>query len=95
MLIDEALISYLGDLSCLTLTGEEKVRLAGDLAEILDGMARLSELDTEGVPERSHPFDHVNALREDVITPSFDRALILRGAPASDGEMFVAPKTVE
>ena len=95
MLIDEALISYLEDLSCLKLTVAEKRRLLGDLEEILSGMARLSELDTENVPERSHPFDRVNAFREDAVTPSFDRELILRNAPVSDGEMFIAPQTVE
>jgi len=95
MLIDEALISYLEDLSCLTLTGDEKARLAGDLNDILGGMARLSALDTENVPERSHPFDHVNAFREDAAAASFDRELILRNAPVSDGVMFIAPKTVE
>jgi len=95
MLIDESLISYLEDLSCLTLTGDEKARLAGDLENILSHMARLSELDTEGVPERSHPFDHVNAFRGDAVTPSLGRELILQNAPVSDGEMFIAPKTVE
>ena len=95
MLIDEALISYLEELSCLTLAAGEKQRLAKDLEDILGGMARLGELDTTGVPARSHPFDHVNAFREDAVAPSFDRDLILRNAPVSGGGMFIAPKTVE
>ena len=94
MRIDENLISYLEELSCLTLSGAEKQRLKGDLGDILGGMARLSELDTEGVPERSHPFDHVNAFREDAVQPSFERELILRNAPEQDGGMIIAPKTV-
>jgi len=95
MLIDEALIAYLEDLSCLTLTGDEKNRLEGDLSEILGGMAQLSALDTQGVPERSHPFDHVNAFREDSVKPSLGRELILQNVPVSDGVMFIAPKAVE
>ena len=95
MQIDAKLISYLEDLSCLTLSGEEKARLEGDLTSILNSMARLSELDTAGVPERSHPFDHVNAFREDIARPSLDRELILQNAPVRDWESFVAPKTVE
>ena len=95
MQIDEALLSYLEELSCLSLTEEEKGRLRGDLEEILNCMARLSELNTDNVPERSHPFDNVNAFREDIVTPSFDRELILKNAPFNNGEMFIAPKTVE
>jgi len=95
MQIDDKLISYLEDLSCLTLSDEERVRLEGDLSKILGGMARLSELNTENVPERSHPFDNVNAFREDEAKPSFERELVLRNAPKRDDEMFIAPKTVE
>ena len=94
MQIDEKLISYLEDLSYLTLSADEKKRLTGDLEEILSYMAHLSELDTNGVPERSHPFDNVNAFREDEVLESFDRELILKNAPNSNGEAFIAPKTI-
>jgi aspartyl-tRNA(Asn)/glutamyl-tRNA(Gln) amidotransferase subunit C len=95
MQIDDKLISYLEDLSCLTLSDAEKSRLTGDLKEILSGMETLSTLNTEGVPERSHPFDNVNAFRDDEIGESFDRALILQNAPDRNDEMIIAPKTVE
>jgi len=94
MQIDGKLITYLEDLSYLTLADDEKRRLTKDLEEILSGMARLGELDTDDVPERSHPFDDVNAFRDDVATPSVERGLILRNAPNGDDETFVAPKTV-
>ena len=95
MQIDEKLIEYLEDLSYLTLSTEEKQRLTGDLQEILESMALLAALDTDGVPERSHPFDNVNAFREDEVKPSFDRELILKNATHRTDEMFAAPKTVE
>jgi len=95
MQIDDNLISYLEDLSCLTLSDAEKIRLSGDLQKILDYMARLSELDTAGVTERSHPFDAVNAFRDDVVSPSIARELILKNAPVKNSEMIIAPKTVE
>jgi aspartyl-tRNA(Asn)/glutamyl-tRNA(Gln) amidotransferase subunit C len=95
MQIDDKLISYLEDLSCLTLSDDDKNRLKYDLSNILSGMARLNELSTENVPERSHPFDNVNSFREDEANPSFERDLILKNAPEHNGEMFIAPKTVE
>jgi aspartyl/glutamyl-tRNA(Asn/Gln) amidotransferase C subunit len=95
MQIDDKLLAYLEDLSCLTLSADEKIRLTHDLQEILDYMARLGELNTDGVVERSHPFDNVNVFRDDEVCPSFDRALILRNAPVKNDQMIIAPKTVE
>ena len=95
MQIDEQLITYLEDLSCLILSGEEKQRLEGDLGSILSGMAQLGEVDTNGVPERSHPFDYVNTFRADEVLPSFDRELILANALEQNGTMLVAPQTIE
>ncbi len=95
MAIDEKLIGYLENLSMLSLSDEEKDRLTGDLHDILGRMARLGDLDTDGVPECSHPFDDVNAFREDEVEASFDQELILSNAPHRNGGMFVAPKTVE
>jgi len=95
MKIDDELIVYLEDLSCLTLSDGEKKRLAGDLKDILSGMERLGELNTENVPERSHPFDNVNAFRDDNVQASYNRELILKNAPDKDDEMLIAPRTVE
>ena len=95
MQIDNRLIAYLEDLSSLSLTDTEKDRLTGDLKEILGSMEGLGDLNTENVPERSHPFDNVNAFRNDVVRPSFERELILKNAPERNDEMFCAPKTIE
>ncbi|MCL2072028.1 MAG: Asp-tRNA(Asn)/Glu-tRNA(Gln) amidotransferase subunit GatC [Oscillospiraceae bacterium] len=93
--IDEKLIAYLENLSSLTLSEDEKLRLMGDLGGILESMATLGKLDTDGIPERSHPFDNVNDFRADEVLPSFKRDLILKNAPVHDGEMLIAPQTIE
>lgn len=101
MQIDDKLIAYLEDLSFLTLSDDEKTRLTGDLQKILNYFTRLDELNTEGVQERSHPWDNcasfgnANAFREDVVRPSLDRGLVLKNAPFKNDEFFIAPKTVE
>ena len=95
MEIDSKLITYLEDLSLLSLTDSEKSRLAEDLKKILGGMACLKDLDTYGVTARSHPFDDINAFRDDVAQASFPRELILKNAPNRNDIMFIAPKTVE
>ena len=95
MQVDDKLIAYLEDLSYLTFSDDEKNRIAGDLGKILNAFESLSELNTDGVVERSHPFDNVNAFREDEVRASFDRKLILKNAPGRNDEMFIAPRTVE
>ena len=101
MQVDDKLVSYLEDLSCLTLADGEKSRLAEDLQKILNGIAKLGELNTDGVPERSHPWDccasHDNpiAFRNDEVRPSLPRELVLKNAPEKNDEMFIAPRTVE
>jgi len=93
MLIDDKLISYLEELSNLSLSAEEKKRL--DLQKVIGGFTQFDELNTDGVPECVHPFDNVNIFRDDIVLPSFDRALILANAPVRNEEYFIAPKTVE
>jgi len=101
MQIDDKLISYLEDLSFLTLSADEKTRLTDDLQKILNYIARLDELNTDGAAERSHPWDNcaffnnTNAFREDIVQPSLDRKLVLANAPFKNDEFFIAPKTVE
>ncbi|MCL2049293.1 MAG: Asp-tRNA(Asn)/Glu-tRNA(Gln) amidotransferase subunit GatC [Defluviitaleaceae bacterium] len=95
MQINEALITYLEDLSALTLSAAEKHRVTADLKNILQSMSVLSTLDTTNVPERSHPFDDTNAFRDDMPQTSLARELILQNAPDTNGEMFIAPRTIE
>jgi len=95
MQIDSKLIAYLEDLSCLALSDGEKTSLTGDLQKILDYMARLGEIDTNGVSERSHPFDDVNAFRDDEVRASLERVFVLKNAPVRNDEFMLAPKTVE
>ena len=57
MQITDELIGYIGDLSRLYLSDEEKERAKKDLSDVLDYTEKLNELDTEGLPEMSHPFE--------------------------------------
>ena len=100
MRIDDNLISYLEDLSYLTLSDDEKSRLKADMEKILDDISHLGELNTEGVGECSHPITragsgNINAFRENADHPSFDRELILKNAPVHNDEAFIAPKTID
>ena len=95
MVIDEKLINYLEDLSFITLSGEERGRICGDLEKILAGMELLSALDPGSIPEQVFSPSLKTELRKDEPGISFPRCEILKNAPEANGESFVVPKTVE
>ena len=78
------------------------MRITQELVDYIAGLERivaymdvLNQLDTDGVEPMSHVFPVKNVLREDEVTPSQDRAELLAGSPAGDGEAFLVPKAVE
>ena len=95
MKIDDNLILYLEELSCLKLDENEKARAKIDLTEIIGYMNKLNELDVGDSPALSHPFPETNRFREDIISESYNTKLILSNAPMKTEEYFIAPKTVE
>ena len=95
MTITEAMVDYVSQLSRLRLPQEEKVRMTGELEQILAYMDVLEGLDTDGVEPMSHVIPLKNVLRADEVVPSEDRAALLSNAPAPDEAAFLVPKTVE
>ena len=95
MKITEELVDYISELSRLKLPEEEKEKMTGELEQILAYMDTLNALDTSGVEPMSHVCPVKNVVREDEVAPAFDRAELLRNAPATDGEAFLVPRAVE
>ena len=95
MKITEEMVDYVSQLSRLRLPQEEKVRMTGELEQILAYMDVLNSLDTQGVEPMSHVIPLKNVLRADEVVPSEDRAALLSNAPAPDKAAFLVPKTVE
>ena len=94
MRMEPELVQHIADLSRLELGREEARAMAAELERVLTYMEVLDRLDTEGAgPEGRFPVE--NVLREDKPSPSLDRDGLLAGAPASDGEAFLVPRTVE
>ena len=93
--ISDETIEYVGILSKLELSGEEKEQAKKDMASMLDYIDKLSELNTDGVEPMSHVFPVENVFREDVITNGDDRDEILANAPEMKDGAFKVPRTVE
>ena len=79
--ISDETIEYVGILAKLELSEEEKEQAKKDMANMLDYIDTLNELDTEGVEPMSHVFPINNVFREDVVTNGDVREEILSNAP--------------
>ncbi len=93
--ISDETIEYVGILAKLELDEAEKEQAKKDLAEMLDYIDELSELDTSSVEPMSHVHPTSNAFREDVVTNGDDRDNILKNAPEEKDGAFVVPKTFD
>ena len=94
MKITPAEISHVADLARLNMSPEEGEAMARQLDEILSYVAKLNELDTDGVAPTTHAISIVNAFREDEVKPSLPREKTLANAPRQNGESFVVPRVI-
>jgi len=84
-------VAHVARLARLHLTEDELVTFTGQLDAVLGHGADVEALDLDDVPPTSHPYPLTNVLRDDVVTPSLDRAEVLAQAPAVEDEQFKVP----
>ncbi len=93
-------VERVAELAHLEFKPEEMPGMLKDLNAILDYVAELSELDTTGVTPLAQVSELKNAagesvLRDDMVRPSLDRAVVMGQAPETDGVFFKVPKVIE
>ena len=93
--ISDETIEYVGILAKLELSDEDKENAKKDMADMLDYIDKLSELDTDGVEPMSHVFSVSNVMREDEVTNGDGSESTLKNAPQRHENGFIVPKTVE
>ncbi len=90
---DEVL--YVADLARLDLDEASINKFAGQIGNILDYVAKLNEIDTEGIRPTSHAISVTSVFREDKQRPHLDRERVLANAPEKEDGNFVVPKIIE
>jgi aspartyl-tRNA(Asn)/glutamyl-tRNA(Gln) amidotransferase subunit C len=74
------------------MTEAELVELSSQFGTILDAVARVQDLNLDGVKATSHPQPIENITRPDVVLPSLSPADALSGAPAQEEQRFRVPQ---
>lgn len=88
-------VRKVASLARLELSDAELSDLGAKLGQTLDYVARLNELDTEGVEPLVHAIELSNVLRPDVLAPSLPRERGLANSPRTDGKHFLVPAILE
>jgi aspartyl-tRNA(Asn)/glutamyl-tRNA(Gln) amidotransferase subunit C len=91
MAINREEVLHVAKLARLALSEEELERFGAQLANILEAVGKVSELDLEGVPPTSHPLDLVNVFGEDEPRPSLPQEEALANAPDPEDGFFGVP----
>jgi aspartyl-tRNA(Asn)/glutamyl-tRNA(Gln) amidotransferase subunit C len=85
-------VAKLAGLARIEMTEAELVELSSQFGMILDAVARVQEVNLEGVKATSHPQPIENITRPDVVLPSLSPADALSGAPAQEEQRFRVPQ---
>ncbi|ACM92487.1 glutamyl-tRNA(Gln) amidotransferase, C subunit [Nautilia profundicola AmH] len=93
MKIDESLVKRLETLSMVEI--EDKASMAKDLAEIVEFVEMLNELDTSNVDATFSTLDNSTYLREDEPIKNNVIEEILEHAPKAKDGFFIVPKIIE
>ncbi len=95
MTIDLKTVAKVAQLSRLKMSDADQEKMTKDLGGILDWIAQLNEVDTEGVEPLSNVHDMAMRRREDIVNDGGKAAEILANAPAKTADFFTVPKVVE
>jgi aspartyl-tRNA(Asn)/glutamyl-tRNA(Gln) amidotransferase subunit C len=85
-------VAKLAGLARIEMSEEELVSLSSQFGMILDAVARVQEVNLEGVIATSHPQPIQNVFREDQVRPSLTPEQALSGAPAQEEQRFRVPQ---
>jgi len=85
-------VRKVAQLARLDLPKETIATYTGQLERILDFVAQLQAIDTEGVTPTTRAVEVVNVCREDAVVAMADREALLELAPEREGEFIRVPK---
>jgi len=90
--LDEA--AHVAHLARLSFSEEELQQYTGHLNAILEYVAQLQQVNTDGVEPMSHPLAIANVFRQDEMLSSLANENALANAPQKDDGAFVVPKII-
>jgi aspartyl-tRNA(Asn)/glutamyl-tRNA(Gln) amidotransferase subunit C len=94
-MLDPHTVDHVAKLARLELTEADRDLFARQLGAILDYVATLKELPTDGVAPLAHAVDATNVFRPDEPRPGLAPDDALGQAPGRQGDFFGVPRVIE
>jgi aspartyl-tRNA(Asn)/glutamyl-tRNA(Gln) amidotransferase subunit C len=88
-------VRHVAMLARLGLTDTEVETMRAQLAQLLDYIAMLNEVDTSSVEPTAQVRAQSNVMRDDAARPSLDVEGVLRNAPRKEEQFFRVPAVME
>ena len=95
MSIDASTVRRVARLARIAIPDDRLQPMAQEISGILDWIAQLDEVDTEGVAPMTSCVAARLPLRDDLVTDGEKADAVLSNAPKAVGGFFVVPKVVE
>jgi len=94
-MLSEDDIRNVADLARLNLSEQEISELRPQLSKLIEYVAVLDEVNTDGIEPMVHAIEQTNVFREDVRRDPLPREDALANAPKTDGKYFLVPQIIE
>lgn len=88
-------VSRIARLARIEISPAEAAQTRGQLNNILDFVAQLQAVDTEGIAPMAHAVDVVQRLRADSVTETDRRDAFQAIAPETEAGLYLVPKVIE
>ena len=95
MALDIDTVHTIARLARLSIADEQVDKYASELSTILDLVAQMEAVDTDGIEPMTHPFDATLRLREDTVTQDNQRDKFQAVAPEAEQGLYLVPKVID
>lgn len=95
MSLSEVDVERIAHLARMEIAVGDVAGYAQSLSGILDFVARMNAVDTEGVEPMAHPLHAVQRLRDDAVTESDQRDCFQAIAPLVQDGLYLVPRVIE
>ncbi|HHV46774.1 MAG TPA: Asp-tRNA(Asn)/Glu-tRNA(Gln) amidotransferase subunit GatC [Tissierellia bacterium] len=94
-MVSKEVVKHMAQLCKLEFSDEELDNFTEEFSKIVEYVAQLTEIDTEGVEPTYNISQKIQPLREDVIRESLSREEVLKNAPEEQYGYFKLPSVIE
>lgn len=88
-------VAHLAMLAHIEMSEDELRAMAGELGQIVQAVASVSQVAGDDVPATSHPLPLRNVMREDVVVEPLSAEEALSGAPDTEDGLFKVPAILD